>query len=182
MSACLQSQAEGRSLTVLEHGDRVLQHYVALMSAALEERFPSGWRQPKWWPAAVAQELHRTQPSEDIMHNYLRYHDCGKPKTLQVDEHGRSHFPGHAAASADVWQSLGGHPDEVWLMKHDMLLHEGSAQACEAIRRERLAPGLLFAALAELHANATMFGGVDSVSFKIKAKHLDRRGGQLLRQ
>lgn len=39
---------------------------------------------------------------------------------------------------------------------------------------------LLLTALAEIHANAAMFGGLDSTSFKIKWKHLNKRGRQVL--
>ncbi len=34
--------------------------------------------------------------------------------------------------------------------------------------------------MAEVHSNAAMFGGTDSDSFKIKAKHLNKRGRQVL--
>ena len=42
------------------------------------------------------------------------------------------------------------------------------------------AKALLLTALAEIHANAHMFGGLQSTSFKIKWKHLDKRGRQVL--
>ena len=35
---------------------------------------------------------------------------------------------------------------------------------------------LLLAGLAEIHSNAEMFGGLDSVSFKIKWKQINKRG------
>jgi hypothetical protein len=40
----------------------------------------------------------------------------------------------------------------------------------------KMACTLLLSALAEVHSNANMFGGIDSTSFKIKWKHLDKRG------
>jgi hypothetical protein len=39
-----------------------------------------------------------------------------------------------------------------------------------------MAVTLLLAGLAEIHANAEMFNGFDSPSFKIKYKQIDRRG------
>jgi hypothetical protein len=39
---------------------------------------------------------------------------------------------------------------------------------------------LLVTTLCELHSNATMFGGIESTSFKIKFKQLDKRGKQVL--
>lgn len=170
-----------RTQNVLEHGDAVWAAYQLLLDFAMQEQFPDGWRQPKWWSADVGRRLAGLQPGEVLMANYLRYHDCGKPQCRVVDDEGRAHFPEHARHSAALWQSLGGHPDEVWLMANDMLLHTGSAEDCEPLKGHRLAPALLFAALAELHANAPMFGGVETVSFKAKAKHLERRSAQLLR-
>lgn len=38
---------------------------------------------------------------------------------------------------------------------------------------------LLLAALAEIHSNAKMFGGIESSSFKSKWKKIDRRGNQI---
>lgn len=125
--------------------------------------------------------LAEAQPSFVTMERYLRYHDCGKPFVHQVDDAGRSHFPNHAEASARTWESAGGSSDEVWLIRHDMLLHSSSAVDCEAYHGHPLMPALLFAALAEIHANAEMFGGLESSSFKAKAKQLDRRGGAYLR-
>jgi hypothetical protein len=43
------------------------------------------------------------------------------------------------------------------------------------------AASLYLTAVAEVHANAPMFGGFESTSFKSKMKHLDRRGKALLR-
>jgi hypothetical protein len=40
---------------------------------------------------------------------------------------------------------------------------------------------LLVAALAEIHSNAQLFGGIESVSFKSKWKNWDRRGKQIMK-
>ncbi|WP_157644045.1 hypothetical protein [Burkholderia ubonensis] len=177
MRACMQF----RTQNMLEHGEAVLAKYQTLMAHARDGRLPDGWRQPKWWTPETAQRLAQAQPPEAIMTNYLRYHDCGKPICRIQDEAGRQHFPNHAAVSAQLWAQIGGHPDEVWLMASDMLLHTGSAEECEAIRGHRLAPALMFAALSEIHANAEMFGGIETDSFKSKAKQLERRTTQLLK-
>ncbi|KVP75482.1 hypothetical protein WJ96_07175 [Burkholderia ubonensis] len=177
MRACMQF----RTQNVLEHGEAVLAKYQTLMAHARDGRLPDGWRQPKWWTPETAQRLAQAQPPEAIMTNYLRYHDCGKPICRIQDEAGRQHFPNHAAVSAQLWAQIGGHPDEVWLMANDMLLHTGSAEECEAIRGRHLAPALMFAALSEIHANAEMFGGIETDSFKSKAKQLERRTTQLLK-
>lgn len=41
---------------------------------------------------------------------------------------------------------------------------------------------LLVTSLCEIHANADMFGGIESSSFKIKFKQLDRRGNQIIKK
>lgn len=177
MRSCMQF----RTQNVLEHGEAVLSKYKTLMAHAARGEFPPGWRQPKWWTPETARRLAREQPPAEIMTNYLRFHDCGKPACRTVDEEGRQHFPDHAAASAALWKAAGGHPDEVWLMANDMMLHSGSAEECEGLRGHRLAPALMFASLSEVHSNADMFGGPETSSFKAKAKQLERRTAQLLR-
>lgn len=119
-------------------------------------------------------------PPLELMRQYLRFHDCGKPLCRTVDETGRQHFPNHAMVSAERWSALGGDPRVTWLMANDMQLHSGSTNDCEALRGHPLLSGLIFAGLAEVHANADMFGGTESDSFKAKAKHLERRTAQLL--
>jgi hypothetical protein len=66
-------------------------------------------------------------------------------------------------------------------MANDMQLHSGSAEECEVLRGHRLAPALMFSSLAEIHSNAEMFGGIESNSFKAKAKQLERRTTQLVK-
>lgn len=181
MTSCIQTRSAAGEQSVLAHGDSVLAHYEALLACAESGRFPDTWREPKWWTEEIGRTLFSLQPELETMKRYLRYHDCGKPLCLEVDAEGRLHFPGHAEASAAVWAALGGSEDEVWLMRHDMLLHTGSAVECDAYQGHRLVPGLLFAALAEIHANSQMFGGIESTSFKVKAKQLDRRGAAMIR-
>lgn len=170
-----------RTQNVLEHGLAVFAKYEQLRNQAEIGLLPPGWREPKWWNPETAAQLARLQPDMTTMARYLIYHDCGKPLCRTVDAEGRQHFPDHAAISARTWANHGGTADEIWLMANDMLFHSGSAEDCEALRGHPLAPALMFAALAEVHANADMFGGIESNSFKAKAKHLERRTGQLLR-
>lgn len=107
--------------------------------------------------------------------------NVGKSHCRVVDEDGRQHFPDHAAVSARVWREADGDEEVARLIAMDMDVHllkdEGVAEF--ATRRE--ARALLLTGLAEVHANASMFGGVESTSFKIKWKHLNKRGRAILR-
>jgi hypothetical protein len=50
-----------------------------------------------------------------------------------------------------------------------------AADITEFIKRPE-AITLLITALCEIHSNCAMFGGIESTSFKIKWKHIDKRG------
>ena len=65
-------------------------------------------------------------------------------------------------------------------MAMDMDAHLLKSDGVAEFAARPQATALLLTALAEVHSNAAMFGGADSDSFKIKAKHLDRRGGQVM--
>lgn len=64
-----------------------------------------------------------------------------------------------------------------------MFFHKCSAKELEntTIEKRDLC-SLLLTALAEIHANAEMFGGIESQSFKSKYKQLDRRGNKLCKK
>lgn len=61
----------------------------------------------------------------------------------------------------------------------DMMFHKLKPcdLVCFALKPEAIT--LMLVGLAEIHANAEMFGGLDSTSFKIKFKHIDVRGRQV---
>ena len=135
----------------------------------------------------AGEKLLALQPDPRTMRLYQTYHDCGKHLCRTADEARCQHFEGHAAASAAAWRAACGDKDPrgdiAWLIERDMLLHTGSSEECAQLQGHRLAPALIFTALAELHANARMFGGAQSTSAKIKLKlkHIKRRAGSLVR-
>ena len=113
---------------------------------------------------------------------YLEGHDCGKAFCMTIDPSGKPHYPGHAQISARIWAKAGGTPLECELMAKDMLVHTVSASDCQSLSTDPLVPILMLAGLAEVHANAEkIFGGLESESFTIKFKQLDRRGKALMR-
>lgn len=170
MSACSQSKGQ----TILEHGEAVAARYKDLIGEQKLE-----WRLPDWFDLNYLLPL---CPSAEIMEQYHIYHDCGKPFCLTIDDEGRQHFPDHARVSAAIWRAYGGSEQIAELIARDMDMHIlKPAQAAEYGRLD-LAPALLLTALSELHANAEMFGGIESTSFKIKFKALNKLGRNIITQ
>lgn len=172
MSRTQQTQTQ----TVLEHGLSVWSY-----SQRILNKDTSGMKLPGWFTDnydAIIGNLHNieTHKSYNIMH------DCGKPYCLEVDSLGKNHFPNHAQVSERIYRALPNCNDDVArLIGLDMLLHTASA---EEVNRMKLtiqdAFTLIVTAFAEIHSNASMFGGIDSISFKSKWKKLDRRGKMLV--
>lgn len=176
MRTCMQF----RDMNVLEHGLAVTRAFDTLMNALRTGETPAGWRIPAWLMAepARSQFMRQCLPAETL-YWYQRYHDCGKPYCLVRDAEGKSHFPDHAAVSERVWLACGGSTEVGQLIGLDMAMHLAGADDMAGLAKLPQAISLFLTALAEVHANAEMFGGFDSASFKAKAKHLDRRGRRL---
>lgn len=165
------------SMSVLQHGQSVHNYYLDLHQHIHHDTpLKYQWRLPQW---IQEQALWEKANSLETISLYHTYHDCGKPRCRMVDQDGRAHFPNHAAVSEAVWREIGGPESVARLIGMDMDAHllkdEGIAEF--AARPE--AATLLITALAEIHSNASMFGGVESTSFKMKWKHLDRRGKKI---
>src|SRR5687768_1786000 len=164
MSSCCQSQGQ----TILQHGEAVSARFKDLVGDRQLE-----WRLPDWFDLELLLPL---CPSAEVMEQYHVYHDCGKPFCRTVDAEGKQHFPDHARISASIWRVYGGDPLVAELIERDMDMHTMKPADAAEYKRLDLAPALLLTALAELHANAEMFGGLESTSFKIKWKALNKVG------
>lgn len=174
MRSCPQTPTQ----SVLDHGRSVVDCFRQLRDhLALGAPVPEWWRVPGW---ARAPGLLDALPDAAILAQYQEFHDCGKPFCRVVDEQGRQRFPGHAETSARVWLAVGGSPAAARLMAMDMDAHLLRPEGVAGFAARPEAVALLLTAVAEVHSNAAMFGGGDSDSFKIKAKHLDKRGGQVM--
>ena len=174
MAACQQTPTQ----SVLEHGRSVWSHFQQLSDhLAHGTDLPPWWRVPAW---AYSPGLLDHLPSMAILEEYTIYHDAGKVVTRAVDADGRHHFPDHAKATETLWLSVGGNPQAARLMGMDMDAHLLKADGIHEFASRPEAPALLLVALAEVHSNAAMFGGTNSDSFKIKAKHLEKRGRQVM--
>lgn len=94
----------------------------------------------------------------------------------------RVHFPNHAEVSYQVYSKE--YPNDIIvsnLIKRDMEVHLiKDKDIVHFIRNKKDALTLLIVGLCELHSNADMFGGIESTSFKIKYKQINKRGKKIL--
>lgn len=169
---------------VLQHGRSVREHYFALLdhlNGVEDLSTTENWRLPSWLESH-SEAIRASLPSRYVMDRYLTLHDCGKPAVREVDTDGRVHFPNHAESSEKVYRETFGSDadsDVEYLIAHDMDVHMLKAAGVQEFSKHPLAMAQVLAALSEVTANAAMFGGVHSVSFKIKYKQIDQRGKAL---
>jgi hypothetical protein len=160
--------------TIMQHGLDVWKHTEKLLSQNFE-----GFRIPLWlhlYKEQIFQHLHDVE----TIKTYNIYHDIGKPFCLQIDENGKQHFPNHAKVSYETWMNISDNKIIGNLILHDMDAHTMKFE-------EFMAQGLsipdictlLITALAELHSNADLFGGIETDSFKIKFKRLEKLGRKI---
>lgn len=172
-------QTEGQS--VWEHGESVANHLSDLIEYLRGQKDLAGWRVPDWLAQYRSQLLASLPSDPDMLLTYAMYHDCGKPFCREVDAEGKQHFPDHARVSRDKYLEVAPDGSEnryeiADLIYRDMDVHLLKAEQVDAFCENKFATSLLLAGLSEIHSNAKMFGGIESVSFKIKFKQLDRRG------
>lgn len=167
-----------KGMSVLQHGMSVARYYKELVEhLTLDKSLSYNWKLPEWvYSKEIIEAL---LDSKDVL-CYLIYHDCGKPLCVYTDDDGRRHFPDHANHSFELWTSIFGDSDTAWLIKHDMDIHLARVKDVPEIASTKYWASQLLSGLSELHSNASMFGGIDSVSFKIKYKNLDKVGRRLV--
>ena len=163
---------------VLEHGTSVNKYFNDLIGDMKLD-----WRLPNWFQENkdfILQNLHSYQDIKE----YQIMHDCGKPYCITIDEDGRRHFPDHANVSANTFAQISDNKIVKDLISKDMVFHTIKADEVEDFVKNnslQTVLTLLVTSLCELHSNASMFGGIESTSFKIKYKQLDKRGNQVLK-
>lgn len=179
MQVCDQTMGQ----TIYQHGLSVWTHLERLLSGDTDT-----FRLPQWY-IEFREQLISTAHSADILKDYAIWHDLGKPLCVQIDTDGRRHFPDHAKVSEHTWRiAFSDHPhcDSIAvLIGLDMIMHTESLDQIltrDIPNRDRVWSSLLLSALAEIHSNAQMFGGIDSTSFKIKWKKLDKLGAKLCKR
>ena len=177
MNAC--EQTEG--MTIYEHGMMVRDRLFQLLDHLDGHPLQGEWRLPTWFNE-YREQIKNGLMDRYTLDKYTIFHDCGKPNCRTVDENGKQHFHNHAQVSAWVWDPIGGEPEIGRLIGMDMDIHLLKADGVDEFCQRPEAISLLLAGLAEIHANASMFGGIESTSFKIKWKQIDRRGRAILKQ
>lgn len=168
MHTCMQT--EGQS--VYEHGFSVLDHTLQLIQFLRTGQISEGWVLPEWL-SGYSQPILKSLAPQEVIEEYTLFHDCGKP---YCKPDGKNRFPNHAEVSYFKWLEVGGSLAAARLMRFDMMIHTIKHQDLGALIALPEAPTLLLVGLAEVHANSKMFGGMDSTSFKIKWKQIDKRG------
>jgi len=169
MRAC--EQAPG--LNMLQHGEAVHDHYQRLVVQLHAGEAP--------YPVLDEVYARFTWPTPASLERYHRYHDCGKHLVQQIGDDGKRRFPGHAEASAAQYAAVfPGDPATAHLIGRDMDFHTLRGDDLDGLCQDPAAPVLYLTAWAEVYANAEMFGGPASDSFKIKAKRLVQAGKRLL--
>jgi hypothetical protein len=182
MKSC--PQTEGQS--VWEHGESVVLHLEELISYLKGEKTLDDWRLPEWL-SEFREQILSSLPDHGTIRAYAMYHDCGKPFCRVIGEDGKQHFPDHAKVSrakylevtADAESTDSCSYEIADLIAHDMDIHLMKADDVEAFCNLRYPAALLLTGLAEIHSNAKMFGGIESTSFKIKFKQIEKRGKQV---
>jgi hypothetical protein len=172
MQACEQTPG----MSVLAHGQAVHDYFLDLQAYVQGgSRLRHEWRLPDW--ITTPGLWSRLAPAK-ILEEYQVFHDNGKPFCRTTDTEGRVHFPDHAAWSEAIWRQVGTE-QAARLMGMDMDVHLLKGEGVVDFAAKPEAASLLITGFCEVHANAAMFGGIESTSFKMKWKHLDRRGKQI---
>ena len=178
MAAC--EQMSGYS--TLQYGLDCYQNYDNLIEyIGLQRLDEPDWKFPDWcrlYGPELSHNLHDHKTAE----RYIIFHDCGKWACLTTDADGKRHFPNHAEVSQNIFREHFDHETAAKLIGWDMVMHTMKDADIDYWLSQwsiKDACTLMLASLAEIHANAALFGGekgIESTSFKIKWKQVDKRG------
>ncbi len=177
MKDCLQT--EGQS--IFDHGVSVQQHALDLIYFLETGENKNKYPLPDFIINYRQQIIDRLLPLE-IIKEYTLFHDIGKPFCQVIDENGKRHFPDHANISYSKYLEIGGSQEVASLIKRDMDIHVLKDKDVPEFSQGKEAITLLLVGLAEVLSNSRLFGGYNSISFKIKYKHLSKRGNAIIKK
>jgi len=172
--------------SVAEHGRSVAFYYLDIYQHIVDKKpLRKEWKLPNWVHSHTI--LNNLLPFQTTI-AYLIYHDCGKPYCRIIDEDGKQHFPNHTQVSQEVFDDIrkdytfSKNDDLVSrLIAEDMDIHLLKGDGVAEFSKRDTAPTQLLTGLSELHSNAVMFGGIDSIGFKSKFTNINRRGKSLVK-
>lgn len=173
-----------KTMSILEHGQDVSKYFDDLYNHLIyDQALTLQWKLPSWFNEN--KELIKNHLLDfEILKTYQIYHDCGKPYCRVVDEKGQ-HFPNHANISKAIWLECSDNSSEAIqiakLIEMDMDIHLLKSEGIESFAKQKEAISLLLTGLAEIHSNSIMFGGLESVGFKIKFKQIDKTGKTIIK-
>jgi hypothetical protein len=157
-----------KDMNMLEHGQMVHEYFIDLHGLLANRPTKFQWDIPEETQNQLASMFKDVLLIPQVK-DYHLFHDNAKFESKYIDEDGKQHFPDHALNSYNRWLSCGGDGITAYLILNDMYYHITKPNCVTLIT---YGATLLWTAWAEVHANAEMFGGVESTSFKIKKKHL----------
>ena len=175
----MKSCEQMKNLSVLEHGYSVAKYYRDLRNHILNGKpLQYEWKIPEW---AFDPSLWEDTLSLRDIYKYQIFHDCGKPYCITFDDEGRKHFPDHANVSYNIAKLFFSESISM-LVKNDMASHLTKPSEYKSFMELDNYKILLITGLCELHSNASMFGGIESTSFKIKYKKLFKLGKNIIKE
>jgi hypothetical protein len=178
LRSAMRNCEQTKGLSVLEHGLQVARYFDDLRNHVINSNpLKYEWRLPEW---VYSKDLWKGVLPLEKVREYQIYHDCGKPFCREVDGQGRVHFPDHGKVSSGIWKKMGRCSLVGELIEEDMDIHLMKASGMEEFYKRDTWQTLLLTGLCEVHANAAMFGGIESTSFKIKYKQINKRGKGLM--
>jgi hypothetical protein len=171
----MESCEQAPNLNMLQHGQSVHKHFKLL----LEELSSNTVKHKELF--AVWDKYKSSIPPAEVLEQYHVYHDCGKHLCLEIGEDGKRQFPNHAHVSSEQYLKVFSEDKfSAMLIAKDMDFHILKGDDLIALCNNPVAPILYLTAWAEINANAEMFGGTDSDSYKIKRSRLIQAGKKLL--
>lgn len=171
-----------KDLSVYKHGELVREYFLDLYTYLKTGELKNVWRLPDWVNTNkdfLLKEIEKFNIFK--IFEYQLYHDCGKPYCLEIDDKGRKHFPDHVNKSYKIWKEIKGDDFVGQLIKQDMDIHLLKNVGVKEFSERPHSIILLLTGLTEIHANSTLFGGIESTSFKIKYKHISKRGKAIIK-
>lgn len=180
-------QSDKLNLSILQHGILVSQYFLDIYShLQFNSTLQNNWKIPQFIYENKDIILDYLLPI-GILSTYQIYHDIGKPfcKTYEINNKNIYHFHNHSNISANTYKQINNDPIIYTLIERDMDIHLIKAEQIDSFigsseLDKQIAISLLLTGFAEIHANAEMFGGLDSISFKIKYKQIESRGKKIL--